>query len=218
LKTPQSALPHTRHGFTLTELAIVLSVIGTLLGAIWIASGKTTAQYRTKLASDQIRQIVNGYKAVYAQSGIDTTAGTWTDVTCMGVNAKLFPSDMPPNTACAQQAWNVNYPNTANYGATYPATPWGNGSWVAVFVKPNSNTINIAYNGLSKDACTTLANAIYNSGITYQAIWNGAAWQTNSYNNLAPPSVGNVLWTSAQVDANCGANNNNAVQIGINAR
>jgi prepilin-type N-terminal cleavage/methylation domain-containing protein len=46
--------PQTRHGFTLTELAIVLAIMGTILGAIWGAVSSTQKARKLSRAEQQI--------------------------------------------------------------------------------------------------------------------------------------------------------------------
>jgi prepilin-type N-terminal cleavage/methylation domain-containing protein len=105
-----------RRGFTLTELAIVLGVIGTILGAIWTATARVSSSNKATRAAAQVPVILAGYRSMFAQHAVDTPAG-WYDITCMGMNAAFFPSDMmPPAYACSGGA--------PSLPTIYPSSPW----------------------------------------------------------------------------------------------
>ena len=193
-----------RRGFTLTELAIVLGVIGTILSAVWVAAGKVNASNRTQKAAGQVLQIINGYRSLYGAHGIDVGGCFSSDVTCTGAIAGYFPSDMTAESTCS----------TGN-GSTYPQTPWGGSSYVSVTTCQSNNTILIAYTNLSQAACISLANAILGAtDLTYESIYNGSGWTSQ----WLPPYSGNTAWTSSQISSYCGANVSNVVQIGVSAR
>ncbi|MGQ3505077.1 type II secretion system protein, partial [Enterococcus faecalis] len=46
-----------KRGFTLTEIAIVLGIIGLILGAIWVAAGAVYSNLRVSKATTQLLQI-----------------------------------------------------------------------------------------------------------------------------------------------------------------
>lgn len=193
-----------QRGFTLTELAIVLGIVGGIIGGIWYAASNANIANKAQKSATQIMQIYNGYKSIYTRTGIDTAScfTATNDVTCLGVNAGFFPSEMVLG-AC-----------TPNTPSTYPQTPWGNGSYATVQTCQSHNTFAITYSALSQASCISLANAIYNStsAMSYQAMYNGTTWFSQWVTSATPP------WTSATIAAQCGANNSNAVQIGLLAQ
>jgi prepilin-type N-terminal cleavage/methylation domain-containing protein len=98
-----------RRGFTLTELAIVLGVIGTILGGIWFAAANI---YRNKMVNDEVRDIlviVQNMRSLTSRTHRlcqtfdpvtnNCTAYTWADIAPNLVPAKIFPSDLTINAA-----------------------------------------------------------------------------------------------------------------------
>jgi len=73
-------LRHKRvRGFTLTELAIVIGVIGILTAAIWTFIGPAYENTRHQQLAEQLSTVVNHVRALYAgQAGISGAAATLT--------------------------------------------------------------------------------------------------------------------------------------------
>ncbi|WP_301100321.1 type 4 pilus major pilin [Propionivibrio sp.] len=65
--THQRIARQTR-GFTLTEAAIVLGIVGLILGAIWVAAASVYANLRVKQTSEQILTIAQAVRALHATS------------------------------------------------------------------------------------------------------------------------------------------------------
>ena len=80
-----------RRGFTLTELAIVLGVMGLILGAIWSASATVSANQKNAKAIRQILVVVEGMKSTFS-SGTIPGGAQW--LTPFAINSGLVPSDM----------------------------------------------------------------------------------------------------------------------------
>jgi len=108
-----------RRGFTLTEMAIVLGVIGLILGAIWVAAANVYSNMRVEKAQQQILTIVQNIRSLYvARSTFADPASACgvncpQDITAPMASAGVFPADMVTQTA------------VANNKATYPQSPWG---------------------------------------------------------------------------------------------
>jgi len=121
------AAPHcSRRGFTLAEMAIVLGVIGLILGAIWVAAAAVYANMRIEKAQQQILAIVQNIRALYPLSSAFGAAAACgvncpQEVTAELASAGVFPRDMLP---AGVTVVNGNY-------ATYPLNPWG--TPVAIF-------------------------------------------------------------------------------------
>lgn len=75
-------------GFTLTEAAIVLGIVGLILGAIWVAAGAVYNNQRVATTTTQVLQMVNGIRSLYATS--TTFSGTILEL----ANAGVVPKDM----------------------------------------------------------------------------------------------------------------------------
>jgi type II secretory pathway pseudopilin PulG len=77
--------------FSLTELAIVLGVIGTILGAIWVAASHVYNNQRTDKAVQQIVTIASDIKALYPSGQIQGGAQM---ISPLAINNGIFPADM----------------------------------------------------------------------------------------------------------------------------
>lgn len=193
LATRFSTKARSRHGFTLTEIAVVLAIMGLILGAIWSAASTTYTNFKVNKAAKEIAVIISGYRHLLATSLMNTPAGVYTDVTCMGVDNALFPSDMLQNGVVCS--------NNPPY--SYPSTPWGMAdgvNFVMVEANPDFNVIVIVYNGLTQSQCVAYAASM--SGLPtmiFQAINNGAA-SFSQY--LTPYGIG-TPWTVDQISGYC---------------
>jgi prepilin-type N-terminal cleavage/methylation domain-containing protein len=182
----QRAIAPKPRGFTLTELAIVLGVIGTILGAIWVASANVTAGNKAQKAQGEVQQILAGYRSMFAQRAVDGVNGA--DITQLGINSNYFPSDM--------------------ISAATVLNPWG----TTVTVRGDSgwNGIIISFWNLPQNACSRLANSLASSPDILQS-WVGSV----PVNVVYPPHgvgangvAGPINMTTAQIDAACTAGTN----------
>jgi len=104
--------PRNRHGFTLTEIAIVLGIVGIVLGLIWVAASAVYKNYQVNTAVEELQTISNNISGLYATRSVTTTA-YFADITCFLVTAGVFPSKM------------ISQPCIPGNGYTYPQQPWG---------------------------------------------------------------------------------------------
>ena len=77
-----------QRGFTLTEIVIVLGIIGMILGATWVAGSSVYASQRMGHAQTAIMQIAQSIRSLYATS--NTAAGL---TTANLIAAGAVPSD-----------------------------------------------------------------------------------------------------------------------------
>lgn len=89
LNADAGAVQKQKRGFTLTEIAIVLGIIGLILGAIWVAASAVYNNIRVSHANTQILQLAQGIRSLYSTSST-TTGLTVDNLIC----AKAVPSDM----------------------------------------------------------------------------------------------------------------------------
>lgn len=83
-------------GFTLTEIAIVLGIIGLILGAVWAAASSVYLNMRVSTTSTQLLQMAQGIKSLYATTQTMGTAGTVTGNALAAAGA--LPSDLVKNS------------------------------------------------------------------------------------------------------------------------
>jgi Tfp pilus assembly protein PilE len=82
----------TNKGFNLIEAAIVLGIVGLVVGGIWVAATSVYANLRSKQATDQLLKITQSVRALYATSST-TGYTTATDITAFMAQANVLPSD-----------------------------------------------------------------------------------------------------------------------------
>jgi prepilin-type N-terminal cleavage/methylation domain-containing protein len=105
-------------GFTLTEIAIVLGIVGLILGAIWVAAAAVYNNLRTSKATTELLTVVQNVRAMYATSGLVDANANMAVAATEGVGtaaatylaAGVFPSDTlnnvdPSKATQAQDPW-----------------------------------------------------------------------------------------------------------------
>lgn len=171
-----------RSGFTLTEIAIVLGIVGLVLGVIWFAAAMVYENNRTKKAVEQVLAITNNWCSIYGSRHVDVPG--WTDITAMTIDLNFMPSDM------------IDEGVTTQGRGAWPQ------SWVTVSGNDFYNGIRVDYGGLTPSACSRLAMALFvnaNSDLIYSDI-------NNQTPKLYPPAGSDNYPTSAEVSADCQAN------------
>lgn len=100
-------------GFTLTEAAIVLGIVGLILGAIWVAAASVYSNLRVKQTSEELLQVAQAVRSLYATSTTVDPAITAVNV----ARAGGFPSDMldnPNNPTTVRDVWGGDVTMAAN--------------------------------------------------------------------------------------------------------
>ncbi len=88
----QKRLEQQKKGFTLTEIAIVLGIMGLVLGAIWVAASGVYNNQRVNTAATTVMQTVQGIRSLYATSS--TTGVGQVNITTQLINAGALPSNI----------------------------------------------------------------------------------------------------------------------------
>jgi prepilin-type N-terminal cleavage/methylation domain-containing protein len=138
-----------RGGFTLTELSIVLGIMGSILGAIWSASSHVSANNRAQKTVTQILDIANGFRAAFPNGAINSP--NW--YTGYAINSGLIPANMITNP-CTGAVGGVD-PNWSNGSGSCGVSPWnaqvlvGGGAGVAWGVTASASSFIIGLEGYS---------------------------------------------------------------------
>jgi prepilin-type N-terminal cleavage/methylation domain-containing protein len=181
-------------GFTLTELAVVLAVVGVILGAILVAAARVSVSNRAQRATGEIMQIVDGYRSLYAARGVDVADGT--DITCLGVDSGFFPTTMIVGD-CAS--------------GTYPRPAWGGDTSVKATANQTRQAVLLTLYSLDKDACNLTMNLVSGTpDIIYQRI--------NTVSQYLPPYASNSFYTASEIATNCTSTNDNTIGMMFKAR
>jgi prepilin-type N-terminal cleavage/methylation domain-containing protein len=131
-------------GFTLTEIAIVLGIIGLILGAIWAAASAVYSNMKTSQCEQGITQTAQAVRAMFATSNSTNAAGA--AITTPG----MFPI-----------SWNSTH-------AGIIGNPWNQNPTVdSSFVYGNGSAFAIEIDGISDSGCATLA-AYFNPNASTQ--------------------------------------------------
>jgi prepilin-type N-terminal cleavage/methylation domain-containing protein len=167
--------PRARHAFTLTELAIVLGVIGMILGAIWSAASSVYSNNRVSKAVTEVISIANGVRATFGTKGSFPAGGL--DITQAMVNM---------NTAYLPNMLETTCPGTGSYNVTLnacPVDPWGGGAvqvgygtgWWGSPDATNSNEFTIMFwDGSVKD-CPAFMAQMVEAASSAHIVWGYAA-------------------------------------------
>lgn len=176
LSTPFSSVlrrMRSEQGFNLIEAAIVLGIVGLIVGGIWAAASSAYNNMRLQGATSQILVVAQNARNMFSNNPSDTEALTNEQSISLG----LVPTNMVTNVS----------------GSNVIRSPWG--SQVDVTRGSGDRFITIVYNDLPQASCTglltRLAGTGSNSGI--RTISGGAAG--NVY--VADPTVAQDLLVSA---------------------
>lgn len=139
-------------GFTLIEIAIVLTIVGLVIGGIWLAASTVLNNNKKTETARQVVQIVQNVKNLFAnQTGATPATGFTTPV---AVQAGVFPPGMVSGTAAAPVIRHAFSTGTTS-NVTLAAAASGN----AVIL-----TVGVAGDGLPRDACVELLSRVVTNG------------------------------------------------------
>ena len=119
-----ASLRHRKsQGFTLTELAIVLGVMGAIIASIWTAASIVNEKSRLTTAINQFQLVTRSLTSLmqggYGVSGTPCAAPC--DVTTQMITAKVIPDWAKTGAGTASNPWN-NTGFTIRYISTAPLT------------------------------------------------------------------------------------------------
>ena len=137
-------------GFTLTEIAIVLGIIGLILGAIWVAAAAVYNNMRVATANTELLQITQGLRAMYATSStVDPGANMPGNLTY--VHSGVFPTN----------ALNLGTPSAS----TSALNPWSGNIYIAASTFNIANdSFAVAFDAIPSQACITLLTSSTGQG------------------------------------------------------
>jgi prepilin-type N-terminal cleavage/methylation domain-containing protein len=87
---------HKRKAFTLTEIAIVLGVVGVVLAGVWTAAGKVYTNHKVSLAVQETMSLAESLRKVYKIRGTVDNG----NLTQFAVNSGMYRPDMLSPLSC----------------------------------------------------------------------------------------------------------------------
>jgi type II secretory pathway pseudopilin PulG len=143
-------------GFSLVEAAIVLGIIGVVIGGIWVAAAAVQTNLREATASQGLLQIVQNVRGLYMGQAATATA----DITADLVTIQSIPADLLQGTAAR--------------------TPWSTA--ITVLLDNSSGIVDrfsVAYAGIPRGSCAELVarntNISVGMGLVSIVVNGGAA-------------------------------------------
>lgn len=178
--------PRSRSGFNLVEAAIVLGVIGLVIGGIWVAASAVQSNIRKTDGSRALIQIVQNVRIMFEGQTPAATGSINTEV----IRANAVPGDF------------INGTNILN--------PW-NGPVTVSLAQAGSqiDSIDVQYASMPRDVCIELTsrntNVSQGSGLTQILINNGSSTVT----------VNTFPYSPATAATDCLANNTVTWRFGL---
>lgn len=109
-----------QRGFTLTEIAIVLGIMGLILGAIWVAASSVYTNMRVSTTTRNVISLSQGIRNLYANQGSITDNPTTATLVSTGV----IPNDMVVPAAGANGPSLIdNWGGTVTFSVTAISNP-----------------------------------------------------------------------------------------------
>ena len=124
-----------KRGFTLTEIAIVLGIVGLILGAIWVAAAAVYNNLRVSHANTEVLQIAQAVRALYATNN---TMPAGADQSPALITAGAMPTDLGHLHAAGRVSTNGRGGSTEVW-----SNPAGNGFSIIMTNVPTSACINL---------------------------------------------------------------------------
>ena len=182
-------------GFSLTEITIVLGIMGIILAAVWVAAGAVYNNLRMNKAQTELLQISQAIRSLYP-THFAMDVGSGTDETQPLIAAKVFPSDTIDNASEAMP--------------TVVHAPW-EGSYIKVFssTQPNNGIIGDAFQivfvGIPSSACISLATSTTGAGRDPALVHVGFAPASGGNYIIPVVTYFPIYAQNALADMNCGA-------------
>lgn len=133
-----------RNGFSLIEAAIVLGLIGLVVGGIWAAAASSRASTQANQLQQQTLNLVKGVRDYYAARALPAAGSITTTLAGKG----RFPEEMCPANCVSAAASNSPYTVYNAYGGTTTATIPN------VTTYPNQFTV--TYSSVDEKGCVQL--------------------------------------------------------------
>lgn len=97
-----------RRGLSLIETAIVLGVVGLVIGGIWVAAAAVQENFRQSRAQRDVLAIVSNLRQLFSQTNVPFNVTVYASNTNTALNSSVFPADAISGTATINP-WGLRY-------------------------------------------------------------------------------------------------------------
>lgn len=172
-------------GFTLTEIAIVLAIVGVVLSGIWVAAKSVLDANKANQAVQDITTMASNIRSTFAATTQFTSGGNQTSAM---ITAGIVPNSLvdPAAPTTAKNAWNGQ---------------------VVIYLNPsgaNARQFRISYYGTPYDACIRIASQLANLGTSDAPV--NLATKSGASTTAIPNSGGTVGLSTATINTACKLN------------
>jgi len=195
---------HTQKGFTLIEIAIVLTIVGLIIGGIWLAASTVFSNNKTQALQKDVIQVIQNTKTLFAGQGSSAVTTGFTNANA--ATSGVVPSDMVTPTAGVL------------------VTPFSTQTAASDvnFSAPTATTVGLQLLNIPSNACTQMLltlgslNNIQKLGIV--GLSGGAGAQTPAAGGLVTGTVGvTTSVTAVNAAGACPAGNADSIAVDFNA-
>lgn len=111
-----------KKGFSLVEAAIVLGVVGLVIGGIWVAASAVQSTYKNNEVATAVLQLSKGIQSKVSFATYPSTNNTQVSLTSMAYYSQILPSAQLKGTELVLPYGIYMRANASCYSATYPSS------------------------------------------------------------------------------------------------
>lgn len=140
-------------GLSLIETAIVLGVIGLVIGGIWVAAATVTESNRQNTLISNLISITGKLQTNFKGMPWTKRDGT--------ILASITFADYPFGTYIMKAGWsNIIPADMISASSDYPVDPWGQQLQIAIVNQTNNRYVSIDWFNTDRSRCISVANKV----------------------------------------------------------